>query len=45
MRHLAGLGDWKGWEESEVFGKDKELFSRVEDGKTDWSGWLAARRK
>ncbi|KAK5138596.1 hypothetical protein LTR08_000184 [Meristemomyces frigidus] len=41
MRHLAGLGGWRGWGEGEGSGDVGE----GEGGRTDWRGWLAGRGK
>ncbi|KAJ9636891.1 ATP-binding mismatch repair protein [Coniosporium tulheliwenetii] len=39
MRHLLGLGDWKGWEEG------RGLVGLEEEGKgTDWGGYLRGKR-
>ncbi|KAK4541837.1 hypothetical protein LTR36_007369 [Oleoguttula mirabilis] len=40
MRHLAGLGAWKGWQEGDVVDGD-EMGGRRE---TDWKDWLARGR-
>ena len=40
MRHLAGMGEWRGWVEGITMGRDEE---DEEDGGTDWKGWLESR--
>lgn len=42
MRHLAGLGGWRGWDGVPVYEKEGGGFG---GGKTDWRGWLEKRKE
>lgn len=42
MRHLAGLGEWRGWREGNGAGGDEE--GVIRGGRTDWKTWLQGRR-
>lgn len=42
MRHLAGLGTWKAWNDLPVWEKDNGTLG---GGKTDWGTWLRRRRE
>jgi DNA mismatch repair protein PMS2 len=42
MRHLAGLGAWRGWREGEGISEDDVVHgNKTAEGRTDWKGWLA----
>jgi DNA mismatch repair protein PMS2 len=45
MRHLAGMGEWRGWMEgSAVGGGEEQDAVDGNGGATDWKGWLESRR-
>ena len=45
MRHLAGLGAWKGWQEGNVIDEDDDNVGVGNDGRTtDWKSWLEGRK-
>jgi DNA mismatch repair protein PMS2 len=46
MRHLAGMGEWRGWMEGIAMGGEGEDGDRdgIGGGVTDWKGWLDSRK-
>jgi DNA mismatch repair protein PMS2 len=46
MRHLAGMGEWRGWMEGIAVGGGEEgdAMGGTGGGVTDWKGWLESRR-
>jgi DNA mismatch repair protein PMS2 len=48
MRHLAGMGEWRGWMEGNAVsgGEDEDEMDGIGGvgGVTDWKGWLDSRR-
>lgn len=42
MRHLAGMGEWRGWMEGSVVHEEEEDVDGI-GGATDWKGWLESR--
>ena len=45
MRHLAGLGTWKGWQEGDVVDQDDDGAGMAMSGRrTDWKAWLEGRK-
>ena len=45
MRHLAGMGEWRGWMEGITIdgGKEEDAMGGI-DSVTDWKGWLDSRK-
>lgn len=41
MRHLAGMGEWRGWLEGMTTNEDEDL-AGGDDGVTDCKSWLEA---
>lgn len=44
MRHLAGLGSWKGWQEGEPVEEETTGVNVIEGGRTDWKGWIERKK-
>lgn len=42
MRHLAGLGAWKGWADGQIIDEEEERKYTV-GGKTNWTKWMEDR--
>jgi DNA mismatch repair protein PMS2 len=45
MRHLAGMGEWRGWMEGIAIGggEEEDAMDGI-GGVTDWKGWLDSRK-
>jgi DNA mismatch repair protein PMS2 len=46
MRHLAGMGEWRGWMEGLAVGggEEEDAVGGIDGGVTDWKGWLGSRK-